>query len=612
MRYRAEIDGLRAIAVVPVILFHVGFEWFSGGFVGVDIFFVISGYLITSIILSEMEEKRFSLLNFYERRARRILPALYIVLFVCALYQYYYQSPFAARDLSQSIFATTLFTQNFLLLFESNNYFDLSAELKPLLHTWSLAVEEQYYVIFPLLLLVIWRFGKPFVYATLLLIGFISLGLAHFNVSESPSSTFYMLHTRMWEILLGAFACFYIRRVRAEEPSPIVSQALSALGLGLIVLSIVLFDARTPFPSLYALVPTVGTVLLILFATENTVVKKVLSNKVFVFIGLISYSAYLWHQPILAVLRVEFMNLDIMVMAAITIVMTGLLAYASYRFIETPIRRGALSSPYFAGSVVVATIALLSFSYFGHSSMGYESVKLEAIDDSNQTLYISYHREQRKRALMEKELLQEASANDDDGMVYVIGDSMSAEMATALEMRGIESRRIEFDGSCWGEFLNEGEACGLRKSDLLNQLKDGRMVILASDFSKEHSVDSAIAMRGLLEQNEIPSKVLGTLRFRHIANTSFQFMKDPPSDLQLDEYFYQSLDERMFAANEELEQAISEEDFIDKFELFCDETQKTCRFYTEKRSPLFYDELHLTVEGMEVYGRQLERMLNVS
>ena len=159
MNYRPEIDGLRALAVIPVILFHAGFELFSGGFVGVDVFFVISGYLITTILIEDMENNRFNILNFYERRARRILPALFFVMLVCVPFAWMWMLPSQMKDFSQSLVAVSLFASN-ILFWKEGGYFDSAVEEKPLLHTWSLAVEEQYYLLFPIFLFVVWRFGK--------------------------------------------------------------------------------------------------------------------------------------------------------------------------------------------------------------------------------------------------------------------------------------------------------------------------------------------------------------------------------------------------------------------------------------------------------------------
>ena len=210
MKYRAEIDGLRALAVLPVILFHAGFELFGGGFIGVDVFFVISGYLITTIIISEMGEGKFSIVNFYERRARRILPALFFVMAVCIPFAWMWLSPFDLRNFGQSLVAVSTFSSNILFWLESG-YFDTASELKPLLHTWSLAVEEQYYIIFPLFLIATWQFGHIWILALLSLIFLVSLGIAQWSAVNAPSAAFYLLPARGWELLIGVFAAFYLK-----------------------------------------------------------------------------------------------------------------------------------------------------------------------------------------------------------------------------------------------------------------------------------------------------------------------------------------------------------------------------------------------------------------
>ena len=192
MQYRREIDGLRAIAVLPVILFHAGFETFGGGFVGVDVFFVISGYLITTIILGELEQGKFSIVNFYERRARRILPALFLVMLVCIPFAWLWLLPSDMKDFAQSLVAVSVFASN-ILFWRESGYFDTAAELKPLLHTWSLAVEEQFYVLFPLLLMLFWKLGKRWILVTLGLAFIASLALAQWAAYAKPAAAFYLL-----------------------------------------------------------------------------------------------------------------------------------------------------------------------------------------------------------------------------------------------------------------------------------------------------------------------------------------------------------------------------------------------------------------------------------
>ena len=336
MKYRAEIDGLRALAVLPVILFHAGFEWVSGGFVGVDVFFVISGYLITTIIISEMAEGKFSIVNFYERRARRILPALFFVMLACLPFAWLWLTPNDLEKFGDSLFAVSTFSSNILFALR-DGYFGTAAELKPLLHTWSLAVEEQYYILFPIFLILTWRLGIKWILILLSIAFFASLGIALLRVYDYPSATFFLLPTRGWELLVGVFAAFYLN-FNTHLKSHSVNQLLSLLGFGMIVYSITVFDKTTPFPSLYALVPTIGTALLILCAVPKTFIYKLLSIKFIVGIGLISYSAYLWHQPLLAFARHRFFG-EISESILITLCLTSLvMAWFSWRYIEKPFR----------------------------------------------------------------------------------------------------------------------------------------------------------------------------------------------------------------------------------------------------------------------------------
>ena len=217
MTYRREIDGLRALAVLPVILFHAGFPTFSGGFVGVDVFFVISGYLITSIILAERQAGTFTLVGFYERRARRILPALFVVMGVCSVFSWLWLLPSDMKMFSQSLVAVPAFASN-ILFYLTSSYFEPAAELKPLLHTWSLSVEEQYYLLYPIMLLIAWRFGKRWIVAVLILLTGMSLAAAHYGSTTDPSFTFFLLPTRGWEILIGALVGFYAFRTSTDPP----------------------------------------------------------------------------------------------------------------------------------------------------------------------------------------------------------------------------------------------------------------------------------------------------------------------------------------------------------------------------------------------------------
>ncbi len=338
MKYRAEIDGLRALAVAPVILFHAGFELFGGGFVGVDVFFVISGYLITTLLIEDLEHRRFSIVDFYERRARRILPALLLVMAVCIPFAWQWTLPKQMEDFSQSLIAVSFFASNILFWLESG-YFAPTAEEKPLLHTWSLAVEEQYYVLFPIFLFFTWRYvGKQKAFFAIAIIASVSLLLSEWGWRHHPNANFYLSPSRAWELLAGSMAAFFVQQHGVKQ-----NNTLSVLGLVAILYAIFMFDEKTPFPSLFALLPVGGVVALIVFAGKDTITAKLLSRKPLVGIGLISYSAYLWHQPILAFSRLRLAEQSVMLNVTLIIAVL-ILSYLSWRYIEKPFRNKNLVS----------------------------------------------------------------------------------------------------------------------------------------------------------------------------------------------------------------------------------------------------------------------------
>lgn len=252
MRYRAEIDGLRAIAVIPVILFHAGFELFSGGFVGVDIFFVISGYLITTILIDDLKKNSFSLINFYERRARRILPALYFMVILSIIFGWFVLTPYFYRDLFQTVTSISLFLSNFLLYIKSG-YFAPIAELKPFMHTWSLAIEEQYYLFFPILLMIFWRFGWQKMIWMFIIIFIASFLFCLWALNHHPKANFLLLPSRVWELLAGSLLAFFIQRRGLRS-----NNFLAILGLLAILISVFTFDSSIPFPSYYTLIPVIA------------------------------------------------------------------------------------------------------------------------------------------------------------------------------------------------------------------------------------------------------------------------------------------------------------------------------------------------------------------
>jgi peptidoglycan/LPS O-acetylase OafA/YrhL len=335
LNYREDIDGLRAIAVLSVVLNHAGISLFSGGFIGVDVFFVISGYLITTIIVRELHANEFFLARFYERRIRRIFPALFTVLtfttLICAVI--YDSTKF--MTFGKSLIATTFFVSN-INFWQESGYFDISSQLKPLLHTWSLAVEEQFYIFFPLLMLLLNRYVRRAMPFILSILAVISLGLAMYQVSTDPAAAFYLPQGRAWELLAGALVALNISTVSIKRG---FSNILEIFGILMILIPVFVYSESTQFPGLSAVPPVLGTALIILCGNqEKSLIGKILSLPALVFVGKISYSLYLWHWPLLIFGKYYAIRPLTGLETALELILIFILSSLSWRYVETPFR----------------------------------------------------------------------------------------------------------------------------------------------------------------------------------------------------------------------------------------------------------------------------------
>ncbi|GAB3108503.1 acyltransferase family protein [Pseudomaricurvus hydrocarbonicus] len=325
-----------------MLFFHGGLFGVTGGYVGVDVFFVISGYLITSILINEIEGGQFSILSFYERRARRILPALAVVLIAATIAAVVFMPSDFLKDYSKSLVSVVTFSSN-VYFYLTNGYFSTAADEKPLLHTWSLAVEEQYYIFFPVLLSLLWFMGRKNLILFIFSVAILSLLFAQYQSSQQMvDANFYLIFSRAWELFFGALVALVgVQRLSIGSAS---REILGGLGLVLIFYSILFFDKHTPFPSVYTLIPVLGTMLIISFSNSTTLIGKLLSHRLLVGIGLISYSLYLWHQPIFAFLRMKTVGEPGQYLFMLAIVAAIILSAFTYHYVEKPFRnRNAIS-----------------------------------------------------------------------------------------------------------------------------------------------------------------------------------------------------------------------------------------------------------------------------
>jgi peptidoglycan/LPS O-acetylase OafA/YrhL len=398
-KYRPDIDGLRALAVFSVVMFHAFPDVLRGGFIGVDVFFVISGYLISSIIFNGLGQGRFSFSEFYIRRIKRIFPALLLVLMVCFAFSWFFLLSEEFKQFGKHMIAGSVFVSNFVLWGESG-YFDNAAETKPLLHLWSLGVEEQFYILWPVLLCVCWKskFRPLFMIVALLCLSFF---LNMHGVRQDPISTFYLPQTRFWELLSGSLlAWFHVqgkgfdlqlveklntfhvkvlganRRVVSKE---VILNLLAWLGAFLLAYGFFRVNKELKFPGKWALVPVLGAVFLITSGPHSWFNRKVLSNKVLVWFGLISFPLYLWHWPLLSFARIVLGEVPSSTVRLLIVGSSVFLAWLTFRFVERPIRFG--SSRGFKIPVLVGLMVLAGgLGFFTYTQDGFGFRKHAQLD----------------------------------------------------------------------------------------------------------------------------------------------------------------------------------------------------------------------------------------
>lgn len=452
--YRADIDGLRAIAVLSVLIYHAGFyqsgqKLLAGGFLGVDIFFVISGYLIASILLEEINSGRLNFIAFFQRRARRILPALFFVMLCSAVVAPFLLSQQALEEFASSIAASGAFVAN--LFFQLQDSYTAEPSLrKPLLHTWSLAIEEQFYLLFPLFLWLIWKKWRSKFMLAFALVTVVSLLWAELGSYYSPNANFYLLPSRIWELIAGAMlACLNTRGKFKQAPG-----LLAYLGLALVIICLIMFDDSTRHPSLLTLLPLAGTVMIIVATPASPYLNKLLSSKPLVGVGLLSYSLYLWHQPVFAFARVYTGNELTTLLKFGLIILCLILAAISWRYVETPWRRADKASlRLFLRSLGSCGVVLFIFVVAVHTG-GLTSVVASVTETASYPICRG-----RKHTVQDGQNCESRPPQDACSFVagsgeqswYLVGDSTASSLAYPLQehLRNGDTRLVELTkGGC--------------------------------------------------------------------------------------------------------------------------------------------------------------------
>lgn len=607
-----------------MILFHANLSLFSGGFVGVDIFFVISGYLITTILIEDIEKNQFSLLQFYERRARRILPALFFVMIACIPFAWMWMLPNQMKEFSHSLIAVSFFASN-ILFWRESGYFEATAEEKPLLHTWSLAVEEQYYVLFPLFLLLTWRFGKNKVFWMIVITTAISLALSEWGSKNSPTANFYLAPSRAWELLAGSISAFIIQKQGVQK-----NNILSFIGLGAILYAIFTFDKNTPFPSLYTLIPVIGTVLLILYANAQTIVAKILSVKICVGIGLISYSAYLWHQPLFAFAKIKLFEAPSSSLFILLTILSLILAYGSWRFIEQPFRnKNRIPLKKLITSILLLYLTVITFGVAGHYSDGYKNYLLS----DTQKSFLATAKASPKRDACHTGgndyLTYEESCVYFEGktQIAVLGDSHGVELSYALaedlKDRAISVKHLSFSGCppSYRKSFDGFKDCHDWTNQNIDQLvQDPQIdyVVLSYRIAgylygrHEGHYPKLIDEKNKELREEIWHELIQIIETLQAANKKVIYVIQWPELPKVIDFLTHKNVERPTGATREwwnkrmefvynnLNKLPKQTIIIDPTPLFCDET--TC-FAGSKETAYYFDDDHLSVEGASIISQ---------
>lgn len=635
LNYRPEIDGLRTVAVLPVIVYHAEFPFgdnilLSGGYLGVDIFFVISGYLITSLILNEVASTGgFSILGFYERRVRRLLPALIAVTVAsfCAAWQILL--PAQLVDFCYSVLASLFFVSNF--------YWDLSLEvygaqpalLKPMLHTWSLAVEEQYYIGFPLVLLGILTWCRAQLIPLLLVLAGASLLFAQWFTAVDANSAFYMLPSRLWELLAGGIlACVMVRHSDVLSGHKLAGLA-SLSGLLIIVVSLILFDHDSHHPGFLTLLPVLGTLLIIGCTGQGDPVSRLLSSPVIVSIGLISYSLYLWHFPIFAFARnihVDITNQEKLVW----IVLTFACAILSYLAVEKPFRNRRLipTGPALLVIGVLSLCIVLCAAYTvqqnGVRERHFELGELYGINEFDNTVL------QKRSWTILNDLAAEQglgrsfplkpsefestrlwfSDRTDTEKVLIVGVSTTRCLFNAFYLN-----RDKFEFAEFGRFGMHRDVLPEHVTQLFNSpnFEVADTIVLSFAVRRENLAAYSKLLEGIVAAGKrvlIASNPQKFILRNGKAPFDWHMSKQQANGAQRLDFrtiFYADRMQDGLDLNSQLEALAVEHNatYLDMEELVCDASAQQCDGVTPEGYKAYYDGVHWTLEGAEYFGERM-------
>ena len=631
INYRPEIDGLRAIAVIAVIFYHAqitifGYQPFKGGFIGVDIFFVISGYLITSIILRELVTTgSFSFKYFYERRIRRILPVLLLVIIVSLPFAWLYLIPKNFIDYAKSILYSLGFISNIYFPISGQAYGDISSLLKPFLHTWSLSVEEQYYILFPVFLIISFRYFRRY-FGFILASGFfISLGFAEYGSRNFEGFNFYLIPSRGWELLAGSLLAYFEVKFGHRKNNKTLVLILPGIGLLLIAHSIFFFNDRMNLPSLYSLSPIIGVCLLIWFTTKDEWVTKMLSSKFFVGIGLISYSLYLWHYPIFAFARIfDFTEGNIFKELSVGLIVF-ILSIMSYYFIERPVRNKNIKFKYIFLSIIFSYCVLIIINsniifkkgfenrYYSSDTYKFSNLEHKKLNDQFEKNYNYNNYDHRKNVLIvgnshAEDMLQILSSTNLSDKIY-------------FNLTSYDDKTLNFQARYLLKFLKDKKSLNTIYDEnylkqLTKQYNKSDLILIATYIDNEDIkiLDELIKFlildkkKIIIFNNGLVQKVKNSLNRLDYFVFKNKRLPDDSELKTIEQNLFKDLKKtndinlriKSIAKNNEIF-------LIEKKKILCDLINQKCPAVTDIGYKIYWDSEHITVEGSNFFAKKIEK-----
>lgn len=631
MNYIKHLDGLRALAVILVILFHSGIELFSGGYIGVDIFFVLSGYLITGIIYKKIKKNSFSFNEFYAKRIKRLIPPVTIVKIFSLLVGYYLMSPYQFSILIDQAFYSIILLSNFYLS-KNSDYFSLSTFENPLMHTWSLSLEEQFYLIFPIFFLTIYKKFRNKIIFFLSFFLLISLFFSQFagNLTfEKPFiedklfffnqpgfASYFMPVGRFFEFLLGSVSYLLTGRLKNFSFS---HKTLSYFGISLIFLSLIFYDRNSGFPNFLTLIPALGTILIIVYFPKEKSYLNFLIYKPILLIGTISYSLYLWHQPLFAFYRIKF-NSEIPVLSiCIIIIISFIFAYLSHKFIENKIRRSNFNSNktiylYFV-SILIFVVVLFSFKSTSFQD-SYKKNYLKKIPTNNLNLIVDVEENIKRfeKISLTKDL--HLTKSKSKMKILILGDSMSTNWIDALNKNKdlynleYEFKNLILDENCF-KFLKNNKYMNKQcekyisnfKNDLARNQYDKIFILLQWTTKSKFILSSLIDYLNLFDTKIY---LVGNAKFQNISKVAYDIAaKTNLNKENLAEEFFRNIDIKNIYFNSEIKKFSSNNklNYINEYEFYCE--ANLCELFDDEFNLFMWDQDHLTEYGSKFLGKKL-------